>query len=408
MKASTQNGSSEKEVRMPRVLTVFGTRPEVIKLAPVIHALRKLAPRLEVFSLASAQHTTLLQPFLELFGLSVHASLDVMRENQTPDEVCSRILKGIRPVLERESPDIVLVQGDTTTALAAAMAAFHHRIPIGHVEAGLRSGDRMSPFPEEMNRRLISQLATFHFAATDANRGTLVGEGIPAESVFVTGNPVVDALRWILERHRSSPRLSNLLSATRGMKRVLLTTHRRESHGPIMARNLFALKRFVHAHEDVAVIFPVHPNPAVQTVARRVLAETKRVHLEEPMGYDDFIGLAAQCWLIVSDSGGVQEEAPSLGKPLLVLRDNTERPEALEAGVAKLVGGREGSLAELLEEAYEKGSWVESVGKIENPFGDGHSGEHIASVVARLLGVPQGDAFHPIHQEEMKQCPLPG
>jgi UDP-N-acetylglucosamine 2-epimerase (non-hydrolysing) len=393
---------------MPKILSVFGTRPEVIKLAPVIHALEKLAPRVELVNLASAQHTTLLHPFVELFGIRVQESLDVMRENQTPDEVCARVLKGIRPVLERDSPDMILVQGDTTTALAAAMAAFHHRIPVAHVEAGLRSGDRASPFPEEMNRRLISQLATFHFAATRENQRTLVSEGIPGESIFVTGNPVVDALRWILDRHRPSVRLTSLLSATRGMKRVLLTTHRRESHGPVMARNLLELKRFVQAHEDVALIFPVHPNPAVRNVTDLVFSERTRVYLEDPMGYDDFIGLAAQSWLIVSDSGGVQEEAPSLGKPLLVLRDNTERPEAIQSGVAKLVGAREGRLAQLLEEAYEKGSWAENVTEVQNPFGDGRSGERIAAIVARLFGISVDGEYAAMTEEERKQCPLPG
>ncbi|MGH9335246.1 MAG: non-hydrolyzing UDP-N-acetylglucosamine 2-epimerase, partial [Vicinamibacteria bacterium] len=264
---------------MPKILSVFGTRPEVIKLAPVIHALERLSPRVEISNLASAQHTTLLHPFVELFGIRVQGSLDVMRENQAPEEVCARVLKGIRPVLERESPDMILVQGDTTTALAAAMAAFHHRIPVAHVEAGLRSGDRASPFPEEMNRRLISQLATFHFAATRENQRTLVAEGIPGEGIFVTGNPVVDALRWILERHRPSSRLKSLLTATRGMRRVLLTTHRRESHGPVMARNLLALKRFVQSHPDVALIFPVHPNPAVKNVTELVFSDSDRIHL---------------------------------------------------------------------------------------------------------------------------------
>ena len=392
---------------MAKVLSVFGTRPETIKLAPVIQALERLSPRLHTFNLASEQHTTLLHPFVEIFGIRVDRSLEVMRANQSPEEVCARVLTGMGPILEEQAPDLVLVQGDTTTALAAAMAAFHRRIPVGHVEAGLRSGDRRSPFPEEMNRRLISQVADFHFAATRGNESTLLNEGVPKDRVFVTGNPVVDALRLIADRP-PSPRLEALLARTRGLRRVLLTTHRRESQGPVMRRNLVDLERFVAAHEDVALIFPVHPSPAVREVASSVLSGRDRVLLEEPMGYDDFIGLAARSWLIVSDSGGVQEEAPSLGKALLVLRENTERPEAVDAGVAKLVGGSKGRLTELLEEAYPVGSWVERVSQIENPFGDGKSGERVATIVARLMGVTETGGIAALESEEPEQCPFPG
>jgi len=367
------------------VLTLFGTRPEVIKLAPVIRALEDEPELFRSFNVASGQHTDLLYPFAERFGVRIHADLKVMEPGQTPSGVCARVLTLLDPILTAEKPDAVLVQGDTTTALAGALAAFHRKVPVGHVEAGLRSGDPLSPFPEEMNRRLITRLASFHFAATEDNRETLLREGVAPESIFVTGNPVVDALKRVLSAAKPGAEVRRLLEDTAGLRRIVLTTHRRESFGETMSGNLRVLRDFVEGREDVALLFPVHPNPVVVETTQSILSGHPRIHLVPPLGYEDFILLLESAWLLVSDSGGVQEEAPTLGKPLLVLRENTERPEALRSGVARLVGGDPSRLAAMLEEVDRPGSWAERVRGTENPFGRGDSGRGIAGVLAEAL-----------------------
>ena len=367
-----------------KVMTVFGTRPEVIKLAPVIHELAA-RPAFRVVNVFSGQHDELVRPFLNLFSIPVHHNLAVMRANQTPAEVCARVMELLDPLLERERPDIVLVQGDTTTVLAGALAAFYRKIPVGHVEAGLRSGDALSPFPEEMNRRVVTRLASYHFAATEWNRSTLLAEGVDDTQIFVTGNPVVQALKTLLPKCRASGAVQSLLEATRGMRRILLTTHRRESFGGTLEGNLRVLREFVDAHEETALIFPVHLNPQVDGPAKRLLGGHPRIHLMPPLGYEDFIVLLSQAWLVVSDSGGVQEEAPSIGKPVLVLRENTERPEGIEAGVSRLVGGRPETLRQMLDETWKDPRWVESVREIANPFGGADSGRRIADAIERIL-----------------------
>jgi UDP-N-acetylglucosamine 2-epimerase (non-hydrolysing) len=377
---------------LPRkVLTVFGTRPEVIKLAPIIRELESYAEACETVNVTSAQHTDLLYPFIRRFGIRIARDLHVMEPNQTPNTVCARVLTALDPILADERPDLLLVQGDTTTALAGALAAFHRRVPIGHVEAGLRSGNPYSPYPEEMNRRLITRLATYHFAATMHNRKDLLSESVPPDHIFVTGNPVVDSLKAILATATSTPVVEDLLSATTGLKRLVLTTHRRESFGHTMEGNLKALRDFVSRHEDVALIFPVHPNPAVVDAGNRLLSGHPRIHLIRPMDYQDFAVLLSHAWLIASDSGGIQEEAPSLGKALLVLRENTERPEAVESGVARLVGGSPDRLAVMLEEVYQDGTWLEEVGRIDNPFGRGDSGKQIVQIILKVLGTEARD-----------------
>jgi UDP-N-acetylglucosamine 2-epimerase (non-hydrolysing) len=375
-----------------RVVTLFGTRPEVIKLAPVIARLEAEPALFQTVNVASGQHTELLYPFIRLFGMRLDHDLRVMEPGQTPNSVCARILAALDPILERERPDVVLVQGDTTTALAGALAAFHRQIPVGHVEAGLRSGNVASPFPEEMNRTLIGRLASFHFAATPRNRETLLQEGVAAERVFVTGNPVVDALHDVLRRPSQNPALLEHLARTRDLRRIVLTTHRRESFGGAMTENLRVLRRFVEAHADVALLFPVHPNPAVVETTHAILSDHPRIHLLPPLDYVDFVFLLAQAWLIVSDSGGVQEEAPSLGKPLLILRENTERPESVESGVARLVGGEPRRLARLLDEAHAPGSWTETAAQVENPFGGGDAADRIAAILAHQIA-PRREAL---------------
>lgn len=388
-------------MRDKKVLTIFGTRPEVIKLAPVIAALEARPEVFRTVNVTSAQHTELLYPFVRLFGIRIDHDLQIMEPQQTPNQVCARVLTRLDRLLTEERPDLILVQGDTTTAMAGALAGFHRRIPVGHVEAGLRSGNVYSPYPEEMNRRLITRLATYHFAATDRNRGTLLSEGVPEGSVFVTGNPVVDSLQAILQQTAVSSAVAALLEATRGLKRIVLTTHRRESFGEVMAENLRVLRSFVTHRGDAALLFPVHPNPDVVGPATAILSGHPRIHLMSPLGYQDFIVLLSHAWLIVSDSGGVQEEAPTLGKPVLILRENTERPEAIEAGVTRLVGGVPARLAAMLDEVYEDGAWIAQVGARPNPFGRGDSGQRIVDVIAQVLGgaglagagAPAADAF---------------
>jgi UDP-N-acetylglucosamine 2-epimerase (non-hydrolysing) len=365
-----------------KVLVLFGTRPEAIKLAPVIHELRKKF--FQTIVVCSSQHKGLLVPFLKSLEIDIDFDLGVMKRNQSPTDVCSRVLAKLDKIIASEKADLILVQGDTTTALAGALAGFYKQIPVGHVEAGLRSGNLMSPFPEEMNRRVVSQMASFHFAATEKNRRNLLDEGVGSEKIFVTGNPVVDAMKYMLKHLTVSPEITDLIDATRGQKRVLLTTHRRESFGETMTGNLKILRDFVDKHDDVCMIFPVHPNPNVKGISKEILGKRERIHLLDPLDYSDFLAIMKASWMIVSDSGGVQEEAPSLGKPLLVLRENTERPEAIRSGVAKLVGSS-GRLKQMLNENYAVDTWVRSVKEIANPFGDGRAAQKIVRIIEEQL-----------------------
>ena len=371
--------------RLKTILTLFGTRPEVIKLAPVVHALEAAPKHWRTINVSSSQHTDLLYPFARRLAVRIDRDLAVMTPGQTPNEILARVLAGLDPILAAERPDLVLVQGDTTTALAGALAAFHRGIPVGHVEAGLRSGNAMSPFPEEMNRRLVTRLSRYHFAATRTNAETLMAEGVPEHWIVMTGNPVVDSLHAILKDHEPSARLNEVLAPLKGLRLIALTTHRRESFGGTMEGHLSVLRRFVERHEDLALVFPVHPNPAVRAAAEAALSGAPRVLRLDPLEYPDFIQLLSRAWLIVSDSGGVQEEAPTLGKPLLVLRENTERPEVLDCGVGRLVGNSPVRLESLLEEALVDAAWFERARTAPNPFGAGDSGQRIAAAIERLL-----------------------
>ncbi|HET9886867.1 MAG TPA: UDP-N-acetylglucosamine 2-epimerase (non-hydrolyzing), partial [bacterium] len=296
---------------MKTVLTLFGTRPEVIKLAPVIRELEKRPDRFRAINVTSAQHTDLLYPLTSYFRIPLHHDLRVMEAGQSPAQVCARVLNSLEPILAREAPDLLLVQGDTTTAMAGALLGFFKQTPVGHVEAGLRSGNPLSPFPEEMNRRLVTKLATLHFAATSRNFRTLLAEGIPRARVILTGNPVVDSLLDVLAAPPPTPPRGLEPEKLREKKLIVLTTHRRESFGEIMAGNLRVLRAFVDRHEDVVLAFPVHPNPSVRSVSHSILGGHPRIHLLDPLDYVEFVHLLAQAWLIVSDSGGVQEEAPT-------------------------------------------------------------------------------------------------
>ena len=370
-----------------KVLTLFGTRPEVIKLAPVILQLEQRPGSIRTINVSSGQHTDLLYPLIDMFRIRVHRDLKLMTTDQDPQILCARICKELETIVDEQRPDLILVQGDTTTAVAGALVGRCRGVAVGHVEAGLRSGNVLSPFPEEMNRRLITRLATYHFAATNANRDVLLSEGVAERTIFVTGNPVVDALQTVLQVQKPFCD-QGLLAKISNRKCVVLTTHRRESFGRVLEENLQVLCEFVQNHDDVVMVFPVHPNPHVTTAAKEFLGANPRIFITPPLQYGDFIHILSKCWLVVSDSGGIQEEVPSLGKPLLILRENTERAECIEAGMARLVGGRPESLMAMLEEAYQDGSWAYSVQKVSNPFGKGDSGKRIVRCVASLLETP--------------------
>ena len=367
----------------PKVLVLFGTRPEAIKCAPVIQELKKRG-KFETVVVSSSQHRDLLLPFVDIFGLSLDYDLRVMTANQTPNQILSKTIAELDTLLDLEAPQLIIVQGDTSTTLAGAIAGFNRDIPVAHIEAGLRTGNLRSPFPEEMNRRLTSKLATFHFAATPQNRQNLLRELVSEKEIFITGNTIVDALNSIRNKREPSPPLQNLLDRTVGMKRLLLTTHRRESFRTTMRGNLEVIRDFVAARKDTCLVFPVHPNPYVLSVANEILGGQERIFLINPLDYIDFVALMERAWLILSDSGGIQEEAPSLGKPVLILRANTERPEAVQCGIAKLVGGKPHALATMLEQNYLAESWIKSVSKVQNPFGDGKAAVRIVDILETL------------------------
>lgn len=363
------------------VLTVFGTRPETIKLAPVIAALEARGDRFRPVNVSTAQHADLIGPLVGLFGLRIDHTLDAAPPDGSLNALAAAVMARLDPLLAATAPDLVLVQGDTTSAVSAAFAAANRGIPVGHVEAGLRTHDLASPFPEELNRRLISRLARLHFAPTAGNVAALVAEGVPADWIVETGNPVVDALNHVRRTTRPSAAVRALIERAEGRRLVLLTTHRRESFGATMRANLAALRDFVADAGDTMLVFPVHPNPAVRHAAAEILEGHPRIVMTPPLDYPDFLAVLAASWFVVSDSGGVQEEVASVGKPLLVLRDTTERPEAIDSGLARLVGGDPALLSRLLAEIAADDRWVRSVRPIANPFGDGASGTRIVAAI---------------------------
>jgi len=352
----------------------FGTRPEAIKLAPVILALRREADAFECEVCGTAQHREMLDQVLDVFGISLDFDLRLMRAEQEPSDVISRGLPLLMDALAASRPDLVLVQGDTASTLLAAFAAFLSKIQVAHVEAGLRTFCKYHPFPEEMNRRLTSALCDFHFAPTERARENLLSEGAPDADIVVTGNTAVDALFYVLNKGRNA-NVSPLAKSSSRL--ILVTAHRRESFGEPLRRICSALKMIAEQHPGYTMVFPVHPNPNVRSVVRLLLSGIKNIRLMEPMNYDEFVALMKEAYLILTDSGGIQEEAPSLGKPVLVLRDKTERPEGQEAGVAILVGSEPDKIFDethrlLIHEAYYR-----SVASRRNPFGDGRASERI-------------------------------
>lgn len=363
------------------IVCVVGTRPEAIKMAPVILALKQ-QPWARVRVLATAQHRQMLDQVLRIFGIEPDIDLDIMRPNQALTTLTARLLNELGDVLDAEKPDAVLAQGDTTTVMTVALACFYHKIPFGHVEAGLRTGDMANPFPEEMNRVVAGRLAKWHFAPTESSRKNLLKEAIPDSDIFVTGNTVIDALISVAERQTELP-----FKLNKELRTVLVTAHRRENFGAPFHDICRAVLRIVDTHPDVQVVYPVHPNPNVKEVAHQILGNHPRITLCEPLDYLPFVEVMKRAYLILSDSGGVQEEAPALGKPVLVLRRETERPEAVEEGVVRLVGPRYNDIVEHAQVLLSDETAYKKMARGVSPYGDGHAAGRITTILREHLSV---------------------
>ncbi|QSB49410.1 non-hydrolyzing UDP-N-acetylglucosamine 2-epimerase [Parageobacillus toebii] len=365
-----------------KVMTIFGTRPEAIKMAPLVLELKKHAELIEPIVTVTAQHRQMLDQVLEIFDIKPDYDLNIMKDRQTLTEITVRALEGLDDVMKKVKPDLVLVHGDTTTTFVASLAAFYNQIAVGHVEAGLRTWNKYSPFPEEMNRQLTGVIADLHFAPTKKAYENLINENKKPDSIFITGNTAIDALKTTVTENYKH----DILEKIGNDRMILLTAHRRENLGESM-RNMFrAIKRIVQEHEDVQVVYPVHLNPAVREVADEILGNDPRIHLIEPLGVFDFHNLAARAFLILTDSGGVQEEAPSLGVPVLVLRDTTERPEGIEAGTLKLAGTNEETIYNMTRELLNNRNEYEKMAKASNPYGDGQASKRIVEAIFYYFG----------------------
>ena len=371
-----------------KLMTVFGTRPEAIKMCPLVLEMRKYPDYIEPIVAVTAQHREMLDQVLKLFEIKPDYDLNIMQAGQTLYDVTSRALLGLRDVMEEAKPDMVLVHGDTTTTFAGALAAFYAQIPVGHVEAGLRTGNKYSPYPEEMNRKLTGSIADVNFAPTPTSKSNLLKENVQPSSILVTGNTVIDALKTTVKAdYQFADAALNEVFAS-GKRLILMTTHRRENLGEPMRNVYLALKTVLEAHPDVEAIFPVHKNPKVREIVKEVLGNLEQVHLIEPMDYEPFANLMAKVDIVLTDSGGIQEEAPALGKPVLVLRDTTERPEAVEAGTVKLVGT---AYSDVLREAtrlLDEPEYYRSMAEAANPYGDGRACERIIKAILADKGYP--------------------
>ena len=364
-----------------KVMTIFGTRPEAIKMAPLVLELQKNTDTIESIVAVTAQHRQMLDQVLETFEITPDYDLNIMKDRQTLIDVTTNALKGLDEVMKDAKPDIVLVHGDTSTTFVGSLAAFYNQIAIGHVEAGLRTGNKYSPYPEEMNRQLTGVLADLHFSPTEQSKENLLIENKNPETIFVTGNTAIDALKTTVRDQYSHPVLDKIGDD----RMILLTAHRRENLGEPM-RNMFrAIKRLLSEHDDLQVVYPVHLNPAVREVADEILGNDERIHLIEPLEVLDFHNFAARSYMILTDSGGVQEEAPSLGKPVLVLRDTTERPEGIAAGTLKLAGTDEETIYTLAKELIEDSNAYENMAKASNPYGDGFASRRIVEALINFL-----------------------
>ena len=378
-----------------RVMTIFGTRPEAIKMAPLALELSR-RPQIDALCCVTAQHRQMLDSVLDIFRLVPDFDLNIMEPRQTLSTITSKCLLGMEEVLEQARPDLVLVHGDTSTTFAGALAAFYHRVPVGHVEAGLRTYDKYSPYPEELNRRMVSAIADLHFCPTPSNRDNLAREGIE-QGVFLTGNTVIDALQTTVVKdfHFSEGVLNDLDYVNR--KVILVTCHRRENYGTPMAHIMTALRRVADAFPDVELVYPVHLSPVVQEAAHQYLDGHPRIHLIAPLAVDEMHNLMARCHLVMTDSGGLQEEAPALGKPVLVLRRETERPEAVAAGTVQLAGTEEEPIFQMASRLLTDPAAYAAMAHAANPYGDGRACGRIADAIEYRFGLrAQPPApFHP-------------
>lgn len=366
-----------------KVMVVFGTRPEAIKMAPLVLELQKHSDSIETITVVTAQHRQMLDQVLETFSIEPHYDLDIMGKNQSLLDITGKILEKFDPVVKQELPDIILVHGDTTTTFAASLVAFYNQVRIGHVEAGLRTFDKYSPFPEEMNRQMTDNLADLYFAPTSESKENLLKENHPESAIVITGNTAIDALKLTVQSDYYHEVLDQLDPEK---KLVLVTMHRRENQGQPM-RNVFtALREMVDLHQEIEVVYPVHLSPAVQETANDILAGHDRIHLIEPLDVLDFHNLASRSFFIMTDSGGVQEEAPSLGKPVLVLRDTTERPEGVRAGTLKLVGTDPVRVKEAMAALLTDETLYRQMSQAPNPYGDGRASERIVQSIQQYFG----------------------
>ena len=366
-----------------KVMVVFGTRPEAIKMAPLVLELQKHSDSIETITVVTAQHRQMLDQVLETFSIEPHYDLDIMGKNQSLLDITGKILEKFDPVVKQELPDIILVHGDTTTTFAASLVGFYNQVRIGHVEAGLRTFDKYSPFPEEMNRQMTDNLADLYFAPTSESRDNLLKENHPESAIVITGNTAIDALKLTVQSDYYHEVLDQL---DPDKKLVLVTMHRRENQGQPM-RNVFAaLREMVDLHQEIEVVYPVHLSPAVQEAANDILAGHDRIHLIEPLDVLDFHNLVSRSYFIMTDSGGVQEEAPSLGKPVLVLRDTTERPEGVRAGTLKLVGTDPVRVKEAMAALLTDETLYRQMSQAPNPYGDGRASERIVQSIQHYFG----------------------
>lgn len=367
-----------------KIMTVFGTRPEGIKMAPIVKELEK-RENIESVICITAQHRQMLDQVLNLFHIKPDYDLNIFKPGQSLTEITMNALSGLEKVIEEAKPDLLLVQGDTTTVFSGALAAFYQKVKIGHVEAGLRSGNLYSPYPEEANRKLTGIVTNFHFAPTKESRENLLKEGYPDEKIFITGNTVIDALQYaIKEDYKFELPLLNELDYE-NKKIILLTSHRRENIGKPMENIFSAIKDIVNKYDDVEVVFPIHLNPKVREIAYNVFEDNPKVHIIEPLDYEPFTNLMAKSYMVVTDSGGLQEEAPSLGKPVLVIREETERPEGIEAGTAKLVGTHYDNIFREADILISNSQEYKKMANAVNPYGDGKAAERIVDVIVENL-----------------------
>jgi len=367
-----------------KVMNIFGTRPEAIKMAPLLLELQS-RPEFSVTTCLTAQHREMLDSVMALFGLDAEYDLNIMEQKQTLYTITAKALLGLGAVLHEAKPDLILVHGDTTSAFSAALAAFYEKIPVGHVEAGLRSGDKYAPYPEELNRKLVTQIADLHFAPTPKNAENLRHDGV-SEGIFITGNTVIDAMKYTLNRF--SGKFGTVLDDIDWQNRrvITLTCHRRENYGAPMEDIFHAVKTITERHPDVEIVYPVHPSPAVKETALEILGNTARVHLIEPLDTVDMHTLLSKSHFILTDSGGLQEEAPSLGKPVLVLRRETERPEAIEAGTVRLAGVDKQNILRLAEELLTDPKAYAAMAEAVNPYGDGRASRRNADAILWHFG----------------------